>query len=320
MSDRQPSRSPSQDDTTASATLERLENVIDPFHDTDREVLPQSAFAFIRYFAEQARGPFLLLLVAGAAMGAIDAALYWSVGWLIDVLDAADPATLFATHWRELAGFFLLLFVVRAVVMIANAIIEQQVVVPSFFSMVRWQAFRRVIEQPTAFYQNDFAGRIATKVMQAGEATGDFITGILQTLWSFLTFILLAIAILGAIDPWMGVIIAVWTAGYVVLVRTLLPRLRAAGRATADARSILNGRMVDAFTNIVAVKLFDAGRREHGHVREGLSLFLSAVRRLTRMITAVRSAVAILNGLMMSGVAFIAIPTPPGVPVAITSP
>ncbi|WAX97408.1 ABC transporter ATP-binding protein [Aminobacter sp. NyZ550] len=285
----------------------RLEGAIDPFQDTDREVLPESAWAFILYFARQAKGPFTLLLVSGFLAGAIDAALYWSVGWLIDLLDATTPQRLFADHWPELAGLLVLILVVRAVIIIGSAIVEQQVVVPGFFSMVRWQAFRRVIEQPYDFYQNDFAGRIATKIVQGGEAVGDFIVNVLQTMWAFLTFVLLSLTILVSLDPLMGAVVLAWFLGYAAIVYFLLPEMRRAGRATADQRSIFNGRLVDAFTNIMAVKLFDSGRREHAYVRDGLESYLGAVFRLTRSITTVRSAVALINGVMMAAVAAICI-------------
>ena len=285
----------------------RFEGAIDAFHDTDREVLPDTAWQFILYFARQAKGPFLLLLIVGGLAGAVDAALYWSVGWLIDLLDKSSPQTLLAEHWAELVGLLALLLVVRTLVMIGSAVVEQQVIVPGFYSMVRWQSFRRVIEQPYAFYQNDFAGRIATKIMQGGEAVGDFIVNMLQTLWSFLTFMVLALTILISVDPWMGLVVALWFLGYVAIVRFLLPTMRRAGRETADQRSIFNGRLVDAFTNIVSVKLFDSGRREHAYVRDGLESFLAAVVRLTRAITTVRSAIALLNGVMMSTVAAICV-------------
>ncbi len=285
----------------------RFEGAIDPFQDTDREVLPESAWAFILYFARQAKGPFTLLLISGFLAGAIDAALYWSVGWLIDLLDATSPQRLFTDHWPELAGLLVLILIVRAVIIIGSAIVEQQVVVPGFFSMVRWQAFRRVIEQPYDFYQNDFAGRIATKIVQGGEAVGDFIVNVLQTMWAFLTFVLLSLTILVSLDPLMGAVVLAWFAGYAAIIYYLLPEMRRAGRATADQRSIFNGRLVDAFTNIMAVKLFDSGRREHAYVRDGLESYLGAVFRLTRSITTVRSAVAVINGAMMAAVAAICI-------------
>jgi ATP-binding cassette subfamily B multidrug efflux pump len=285
----------------------RFEGAIDAFHDTDREVLPDTAWQFILYFAKQAKGPFLLLLIVGGLAGAVDAALYWSVGWLIDLLDRSSPQTLFAEHWPELIGLLALLLIVRTLVMIGSAVVEQQVIVPGFYSMVRWQSFRRVIEQPYAFYQNDFAGRIATKIMQGGEAVGDFIVNMLQTMWSFLTFMVLAITILIAVDPWMGLVVTLWFLGYAGIIWFLLPEMRRAGRATADERSIFNGRLVDAFTNIVSVKLFDSGRREHAYVRDGLESFLAAVVRLTRAVTTVRSAIALLNGVMMSTIAAICV-------------
>ena len=284
-----------------------VENVIDPFADTEREVLPRDAWRFILFFARQAKLPFMLLLVVGGLSGAIDAALYWSLGWLIDILDTSSPQTLLADYWLHLTAFLLLLLVLRAAVMIFNAVVEQQIVVPNFYQLVRWQAFRRVMEQPYEFYQNDFAGRIATKILQGGESTGDFIVSSLQTLWSFLTFLILAGTILAVLDPMMTAVLGIWVVVFGIAGWYLLPPLRAAGRRTADERSVVNGRIVDAFTNILAVKLFDSGRREHAFVREGMERYLSAVKALTRSITSVRGAVAIINGFMMAAVAVLAV-------------
>ena len=217
----------------------------------------------------------------GGLVGGVDAALYWSVGWLIDILDNTSPETLLRDHWHQLAGLAALLLVVRAVVMIGSAVIEQQVIVPRFYTMIRWQAFRRVIEQPYTFYQNDFAGRIATKIMQAGESTGDFIVTSLQAMWSFLTFVILTTTILTTLDWRMGVVVAVWGMGYAAIIRFLLPRLRRAGKENANERAVLNGRMVDIFTNILSVKLFDSRQREHGGIRQARTNYLSAVTHLT---------------------------------------
>ncbi|MFZ2102616.1 MAG: ABC transporter ATP-binding protein [Oricola sp.] len=285
----------------------RVERFVDPFHDTDREILPQTAWGFILYFAKQARWPFILLLIVGGLVGGVDAALYWSVGWLIDILDNSSPATVLADHWRELSALAFLLLIGRTIILVVAAIVEQQVIVPRFYTMVRWQSFRRVIEQPYTFYQNDFAGRIATKIMQAGESTGDFIVTSLQSTWSFLTFVALTTSVLSALDWRMGVVVAVWAAGYAAIIRYLLPRLRRAGKENANERAVLNGRMVDIFTNIISVKLFDSRQREHGGIRQALTNYLGAVTHLTRMITTVRSSVYLLNGFMMTAVGALAV-------------
>ena len=285
----------------------RVERFIEPFADTDRELLPQTAGAFILYFARQARWPFVALLIIGGLLGFVEAGLFWSVGWLIDILDASSPEALLRDHWQPLLAMGLLLLVVRALVMIGAALIEQQVIVPRFYTLVRWQSFSRVIEQPYSFYQNDFAGRIATKIMQAGESTGDFIVTSLQSFWSFLTFIVLTITILAALDWRMGLVVGFWAVGYGLIIRYLLPLLRRAGKENANERAILNGRMVDVFTNILSVKLFDSGRREHSVVRDSLTNYLGAVTHLTRIITLVRASLAVLNGVMMTSVAALSI-------------
>lgn len=286
---------------------QRVEDVIEPFADTERDVLPKDALSFILFFARQAKWPFLLLLITGGLSGAVDAALYWSVGWLVDILGTAERTTLLQDYWPHLALFLFLVLVVRAAVMIGNTVVEQQVVVPNFYQLVRWQSFRRVINQPFEFYQNDFAGRIVTKILQGGEATGDFLVSSLQSMWSFLTFFILAGTILTTLDPMMGVILALWLGLYVSAAWVLLPPLRAAGRRTADERSVMNGRLVDAFTNIMAVKLFDTAQRENGFVQESMGSYLHAVKDMSRSITRVRSAIAIINGIMMGAIALLAV-------------
>ncbi|GHC65581.1 ABC transporter ATP-binding protein [Limoniibacter endophyticus] len=295
------------DEIEQKGFLRRFETIIDPYADPGRAVLPKDAIPFILYFARQAKGPFTVLLIIGGLVGLVDAALYWSLGWLIDLLDGSSPQTLFADHGWQLLGMAMLLVIIRPLIMIGAAIIELQMISPAFFALVRWQSFKRVIEQPYSFYQNDFAGRISTKIMQGGESVGDFIINILQTMWSFLTFVVLTISILATVDPWMGVIVAMWMGAYVWVARILLPEVRQAGKNRADQRSVFTGRMVDAFTNIVAVKLFDSGRHEHGYIREGQNGLLQAVRRLGRAITRVRGAVGIINGFMMALIGALAV-------------
>jgi ABC-type multidrug transport system fused ATPase/permease subunit len=279
----------------------------EPPRNKDREVLPEDARDFILFFARQAKWPFALLLVAGALSATVDAGLYWALGWLVDLLDRSSPATILSEHWPKLVALAFFVLVVRAAVMIGNTVVEQQVISPAFYQRVRWQTFRRVMDQPYEFYQNDFAGRIATKILQGSEATGDFITATLQTMWSFLTFFVLAGTILATLDPLMGVVLLVWFVSYLAVARFLLPPLRRAGRRTADERSVMNGRMVDAFTNIMAVKLFDSGRREHGYVRESMTSVLEAIWALARAITRVRAAIAIINGIMITAVGALAV-------------
>lgn len=298
--------------------LKRFERVIDPYGDGGAEAgrprrvgalapLPNEANRFIWHFAREAKWPFLALLVTGGLVGGVDALLYAAVGWVVDALNTSSPATLLQDHFGFLVGLALFTLVFRALVLFAAAVLEQQVIVPSLYNRIRWQAYRRLMDQSYTFFQNDFAGRIAQKVQQVGEATGDFIVTTLQTFWSFVTFALLAFAILGAMDWRMGLVLLVWAVGYGWIVRHLLPQIRKSGRETAEARSVMSGRVVDSFTNILAVKLFDTSRRQDAFVLDGFRRFVESVRAMTRAITTVRTAVAVLNGGMMTAIGAIVI-------------
>ena len=163
------------------------------------------------------------------------------------------------------------------------------------------------MDQPYTFFQNDFAGRLATKVQQVGQATGDFVITTLQTFWGFVAFVLLTVTILGAIDWRMALVLGLWSLGYVWIVYALLPRIRHLGRERANANSVWTGRVVDSFTNILSVKLFDSTRSEDAFVKEGFSSYVAAVRSLSRALTQVRGAVAILNGFLITGVGAVAV-------------
>ncbi|MFD2236290.1 ABC transporter ATP-binding protein [Aureimonas populi] len=297
--------------------LKRFEGLVHPFGDAGGESdirrvgalepLPREANRFIWHFAAQAKWPFVALLVTGALTGIVEAALYAGVGWVVDALERSSPQSLFADHGLLLLGLAVMTLFARTAVLFGATVLEQQVLVPSFYNRIRWQSYRRLMDQSYTFFQNDFAGRISQKVQQVGEATGDFIITLLQTFWSFITFAVLTVAILGAMDPWMGAVLALWTLGYAWIVRELLPRIRRTGRAAADARSVVAGRVVDSFTNILSVKLFDTERRQDAFVRDGFAHSLEATRAMTRAISAVRVAVSILNGLMMTAIGAIAV-------------
>ncbi|MEF2071649.1 ABC transporter ATP-binding protein [Consotaella aegiceratis] len=302
--------------------LQRFENVVDPFGDEVSESgdaradrtghltpLPADPNRFIWHFAVYARWPLIGLLIAGGLAGATEAVLYTGVGWIVDALGqpGADKAATLASEAWLLAALAFLALIGRVVVLFVSSVLEEQVVEPNFYNLIRWQSYRRLMDQPYTFFQNDFAGRLAQKVQQVGQATGDFITTILQTFWSFLTFVVLAATILGAVDLWMTAVLALWSLGYYWIARNLLPQIRERGRERANANSVWTGRVVDSFTNILSVKLFDATRSEDAFVKDGFVRYVDAVRRLTRSITTVRLAVAVLNGLMMTGIGAVAI-------------
>jgi ATP-binding cassette subfamily B protein/ATP-binding cassette subfamily B multidrug efflux pump len=245
--------------------------------------------------------------ILGILNGMFEVAIYWGVGWLVDILAASSADRLLDENWLMLVLLAAFILVARPLIAIATVAVENLVIVPAFFNQVRWQSFRAVNLQPLAFFQRDFAGRIATKVVQGGQALGDFLISLLQSMWSFAAFIVLSLSLLVTLHPMLGAVIVVWGFFYGWIVVALLPKLREQGRERADAKSIMSGKLVDSFTNIQAVKLFDSDRREDEFVRGGLANLVEKTLQVSRTVTSIRIYFNILNGLLIGALGAVSI-------------
>lgn len=290
--------------------LRPFERIIDPLVPSPSKDLPQEGvLAFIWYFARQAKWPFFLFLLAGILVGGVEVVLFQFIGQIIDLLNApetqADRSSLFAEH----GGTFLLMAAVivvgRFAILMFAAVLEQQVIVPGFFNLVRWQAHRSVIRQSLTYFQNDFAGRIATKVLQSGQAVGDFLINIMQGIWFFIIIGVSTIGVFSGLDWRLAMLVFVWFACYFAMAAWLVPTIRHAAKKSTDMRSIFNGRIVDAYSNIYTIKLFDTRGQEDKFAEEGLVWMLDSVQELTRAITRVRFCLALLNGIFMASAGYL---------------
>ncbi len=142
---------------------------------------------------------------------------------------------LIAAHGYELAVMVVVVLVVRFLVTAIGALVEEQAIVVGFFNMVRWQSYLHVSRQPLAFFQNDFAGRIVTKVWAAGQATGDFVTSILQVAWFVVIYTVSTMALVARLDWRLAALVAVWIVAFAGLARYFVPRIRVHSRDTAEA-------------------------------------------------------------------------------------
>ena len=165
-----------------------FETWINPFAAIPKQDLPDEIGPFILYFLRQTRWPFVVFMVLGGVVGLIEASLFYFVGLLIDTLKDATPASIWAEHGWMLLGMAFVVLVVRTLALTASTLINNQTLEPSFFALVRWQSHRRVLRQSYRFFQDDFAGRIATKVMQSGQSLGDFLINLIQSIWFFTVF------------------------------------------------------------------------------------------------------------------------------------
>jgi ATP-binding cassette subfamily B multidrug efflux pump len=288
-----------------------FERWIDPFRVLDAKPVPETAFAFIWHFVSQAKGPFFAMLILGGLVALMEAALFWFVGRLVDLLTGFDRADgwggLLASHGPELAAMLFVILIARTLVISLAALVEEQVIVPGFFNFVRWQAHRRVARQSVGFFQNDFAGRLATKVWQTGQSTGDFMVSLLQVLWFSIVYAVSTIALVGSLDWQLAAIVLVWLIVFGLLARRFLPRVRKAARESAEAASMVQGRLVDGYSNIQTLKLFGSQARDDAYIRDGMAHFINVMLPFTRGLSGIRISLGVTSGVMISAIAVLAV-------------
>ncbi|WP_417676528.1 ABC transporter ATP-binding protein [Roseibium sp.] len=284
-----------------------FESWLDPFQPAPDAPMPKGGMAFLLHFVRQAKWPLFLTLVFGGLSAGIEASVYAFIGAIVDMMQTGDRATFFQDHGRVLLGMLFVVLVARAFVAIMNSLLEEQVIVPSFFNLVRWQAHQQVMNQSLAYFHDELSGRLSQKVWQAGQAAGDFMVSLLQVAWYIAVYALTTIFLIADLDWRLGAIVVVWLGVFVVAARHFVPRVRQEAKKVAHAGSGVTGRLVDTYTNIQTVKLFGSGQEENRGALAAFGHFLHQLKRFTRVLTTIRMVMNILNGVMISLVAALAL-------------
>ena len=291
--------------------LHLFENWIDPYSPIPDAQPPGTAFKFLKHFVRQSPMAFVILLVLGGLVALLEAALFWFVGRLVDVLDQASPAQgwdgLMTSHGPQLILMTFVVLVARSLIISLSALTEEQSIVPGFFNMVRWQNYAAVSKQTLTFFQNDFSGRIATKVWQGGQAAGDFMISLLQVVWFVIIFTASTVLLIGDLDWRLAAIVIVWIVTFGLLARHFVPRIRKYSKASAEASSMVQGRLVDAFANIETLKLLGRDSDNDAYIKDGFERFRTEIIKFTRHLTGVRVTQAILSSLMIFSIAALSI-------------
>ena len=268
---------------------------------------PRALSRFYWHFLRQAPWPFVALFVFGLLVALLDSTIPVFIGHVAALVSHETPATLFHDAGRTLIGMALVLLVVRPAALLAQYVATNQVVTPGMTNLVRWQNHFHVVRQRWNFFQNDFAGRIANRVIQTGPALRESVVQGAGAAWYLLVYGGSAVTVLARADPILAVPIVLWFAAYAAMLRLFVPRMRERSRAMSEMRSTLTGRIVDSYTNIVTVKLFARARDEDAFVREAVDDHTGAFHRQLRMTTAWTLTLATINACMVVGTAALAI-------------
>jgi ATP-binding cassette subfamily B multidrug efflux pump len=276
-----------------------LERVLAPTAPPDRPEPPAGLTAFYWHFARQAKGLFAALFVAGFAVALLDSTIPVFVGRIVSLLTASAPERLFTDNWHLLAAMALVLLVIRPAALTAQNLIANQAIAANVGNLIRWQSHWHVVRQSWAFFQNDFAGRIASKIMQTGPAVRESLVSLLTAVWYIMVYGTSAALLLAAADKWLALPVVLWFAGYVLILRAFVPRMRDRSHDMSEARSVLTGRIVDAYTNILTVKLFARARDEDAYVRHAVDEHTGLFHASLRLNTLFGLSLSSLNALLV---------------------
>jgi ATP-binding cassette subfamily B multidrug efflux pump len=278
-----------------------FERLLKPTDTPERTEPPGGFIAFFWHFARQAKGLFAALFAAGFVVALLDSTIPVFMGRIVTLITASPPDELFPKFWPHLLGMALVLMVARPIALTTQNLMANQAISANVSNRIRWQNHWYVVRQSWAFFQNDFAGRIANRVMQTGPAIRETLVAMLTSVWYILVYGTAAVILLARADPWLALPVVLWFLGYLVMLRILVPRMRDRSKEMSEGRSMLTGRIVDSYTNILTVKLFARAHEEDAYVRDAIDIHTGLFYRSLRLNTLFGLSLSSLNAMMVTG-------------------
>ena len=284
-----------------------FERLIKAYPAEPPEQPPATLYAFCRHYTRGLEKPILFMSVLGALLAAMEVSLFGFMGSLVDLLNDHTPDTLFDSKGAELLIMSLLVLIGMPVLSFLHAAVIHQTLMSNYPMRIRWQAHRYLLGQSIGFYQNDFAGRIATKVMQTSLSVRDTVIKLMDVMVYILVYFTSVLTIMAANDIRLMIPMALWLIAYLSIMFLMVPKLKKISTDQADARSTMTGRIVDSYTNIQTVKLFSHTERETDYARESMDGFLKTVYRQMRLVTVLSVSVQGINYLLAFGIAAVSV-------------
>ncbi|WP_152224698.1 ABC transporter ATP-binding protein [Pseudomonas sp. SCB32] len=279
----------------------RFERLIDPFRDVPERMPPSDVIRFYVYYLRQVWPVFLALLFVGLIVALIEVALFSYLGRIVDLAQGTAPADFFSLHGRELIWMAVVALVLRPLFNGLHDMLVHQSINPSMTNLIRWQNHRYVLKQSLGFFQNDFAGRIAQRIMQTGNSLRDSAVQVVDAIWHVVIYTISALVLFAEADWRLMIPLVLWVIGYVGALGYFVPQVKRRSVAASDSRSRLMGRIVDGYTNITTLKLFAHTRQEEDYAREAIDDQTRKAQRAGRVVTSMDVTITIFNGLLIAG-------------------
>ena len=272
-----------------------FERLVNPFPDEIPKQPPKGIYQFCRYYTAGLE-PWLLLMALLTALVAIaEASLFGVLGKVVDWLVASDPETFIEDSWLSIVAMSVLILVVIPLLASLHSLVVHQTLMGNFPMSVRWMAHRYLLNQSYGFFQNEFSGRIATKVMQTALAVRESVMKLLDVILFVTVYVITTLFLVASADLRLCLPLLIWLVFYISLQVFFVPKLKNISQIQANSRSTMTGRIVDSYTNIVTLKLFSHSKRESNYVKDGMTDFLNTVHPQMRLVTCLNICLWVIN-------------------------
>ena len=276
-----------------------FETRLNPFPEKEVGMPPETLIGFCWFYVRDA-APWIAITSFLTILTSIGQVMLFAfVGEIVDWLGASQPAQVWADKGSGLLMMGLVAGVLLPLGIFAKSVIQHQTIMSNLPMSIRWRMHRHLLNQSMSFYSNEFAGRIATKLMQTALAVRQVVNIVLDVFVYVVVYFTATLLIVGSSDWRLAIPLVVWLALYVLIVCIVIPKLTKVSQKQADARSIMTGRIVDSYSNITTVKLFSHSGREQSYAREGMREFIGTVYPMMRLVTVFESSVFFLNSALI---------------------
>ena len=285
-----------------------FENLVDPYSPYEQQDAPtRRLLPFLMEYARPFRGVFIVTAIGTTLVSAMEIALIWYVGRLVDLLAQGAPAQVWAAHGTEFILAALGVLFIRPLFAVLDVALLHNTILPNFGTLIRWRSHRHVLRQPVGWFENDFAGRIANRIMQTPPAAGDAVCQTFDAIAFALTTVIGSVWLLTDADPRLVAPLLIWIALYLALIRWTVRRAGPASKAASDARSLITGRVVDSYSNIHSVKMFAHHDQEIAYASEAIEIARQKFMAEMRIVTAMDLMLTLLNAALIVSVTGLAL-------------
>jgi ATP-binding cassette subfamily B multidrug efflux pump len=287
--------------------FKKFEGFTKPFPEQEPSQPPSGIFAFCRHYTRGFEVPLIIMSIMSTIVAIVEVSLFGAMGNLVDWLSTSNPETFWQENQSELLFYGTLLLVVMPILVIGYSLLIHQTLLGNYPMSIRWLAHRYLLKQSLNFYQDDFAGRVATKVMQTSLAVRETVMKSMDVFVYVSVYFTSIVVLLAQADWRLMIPMVVWLCCYIAIQIYFVPKLKNVASEQADARSTMTGRIVDSYTNIATVKLFSHSKRETEYAEKGMNGFLDTVYRQMRLVTGFDVAVEITNYILVFSIGALSI-------------